>query len=83
MKDVKGYSLFNDSPKGDIRLRNRAKVMVNIFEDHLDFDFTPARISALGMVVLLKYFSQIEAEERPVIYEMFTKDVRGNPNVIH
>ena len=36
MKDVKGYSLFNDAPSGDIRTQNRARVMINIFEDHLE-----------------------------------------------
>ena len=83
MKDVKGYSLFKDAPSGAIRTQNRARVMINIFEDHLELQGKQARISASGMAVLMKYFSHIEQEERKDVYEVFNAYVRGSDNAIH
>lgn len=80
--DVKGYSLFNDMEDEALRTKNRARVMVNIFEDNLKRDGNDIRISPAGMVVLMSYFKEVPEDERRGVYEQFQSLVKDSYNVV-
>lgn len=71
--EIKGYSLFNDIEDTELRIRNRAVVMANIFEDNLDGD---AKVDAVtikgdGAVLLLQYVKNIPEEEMVPTWDKF------------
>lgn len=61
------FESFNDIENKELRVRNRAVVMANIFEDHTKGD----KITPLGTKLLLTYFNQIPNEEKKITYETF------------
>lgn len=69
----RGFCLFNDIEDGDLRTRNRAVVLANIATDN-----TRNRlISPNGAGIILGYFSNIPAEERGAVKEMFQDFMKG------
>lgn len=71
---VKGYSLFNDIEDATLRIRNRAVVMANIFEDNLDPSQAKSNkpiIKGAGAALLLKYLSSVSEVEQPQVWDKF------------
>jgi len=69
--NIKGYSLFNDIEDTELRVRNRAVVMANIFDDNLDEKATTPTIKGAGAALLLSYFSKIPAEDMQAVWDKF------------
>lgn len=82
--EIKGYSLFNDIEDKALRIRNRAVVMANIYEDHLEGDVTKAAvIRGDGAILLLQYVRSIPEDEITETYNKFKSimiDERGFTN---
>ena len=64
--EFKGYSLFNDVEEKDTQRYNRARILVNIMEDHSD---AKRNVNLTGLMLCKGYFDLIEPEERDVILE--------------
>lgn len=73
--DFKGFSLFNDIEDMVLRTRNRAVVMTNMAEDHMDRK--TKRINPKGASLILNYFSLIPAAERNAAKETFARDMES------
>lgn len=73
--EFKGFSLFNDIEDADLRTRNRAVVMANIAEDHMDRK--TKRLTPKGAALVLNYFSLIPGEERNVAKDKFAEDMKN------
>lgn len=67
--DYKTYSLFNDIEDIELRNRNRAVVLANIAEDHIDR--RSKRVSAKGAALILGYFGQVEEADRDEVKHKF------------
>lgn len=67
IEQVQGYSLFNDVEDKDLRCRNRAVVMANIFEDNIDV--ASLKMKPSGAAVLIRYQQQIDEAERKQVHE--------------
>lgn len=73
MSEFKGYSLFNDIEDAALRDRNRAVVMANIVEDHVQPDST---ISPRATLLILGYFNRVPEEQRREVMDLFRAEVR-------
>lgn len=62
MENVKGFSLFTDVEDKDLQAYNRARIMWNIMEDHVDPQ--TKRVNPKGGKLALEYFISIPEEER-------------------
>lgn len=68
MTDKKyGFELFNDIEDVALRLRNRAVVMTNMYEDNSK----NGKLSPRGAARLLGYFDAVPKEERQTLQEAF------------
>ncbi len=67
MAKVKGYSTFLDIQDDELRTRNQAVVLANIFEDNLKGN----TISNEGAVVLLSYFREVPEVDRVAVFSKF------------
>lgn len=64
VNEYRGYSLFKDVEDVELRDRNRAQVLWNIFESNSE----NGNATVKGMAYLVGYTNQIpEAERRPMI----------------
>ena len=70
----KGFSTFADVEDEQLRTFNRARVMVNMAQDHSK----KGRINAVGSMLILGYFGQMPFEEREVIKAEFAKQMNNN-----
>lgn len=74
VNDFKGYGLFNDIDDCALRNRNRAVVLANMAEDHIDRK--SHKVSQKGVVLILGYFMQIPEEERGDVQDRFSENMR-------
>jgi len=74
MNNYKGFSLFNDVEDKELQRFNRARVMVNMAQDHSK----KGRINAVGSALILGYFGQMPFDEREVIKSEFAKQMNKN-----
>lgn len=76
------FETFNDVENKELRVRNRAVVMANIWEDHSD----GKKLSPLGTKLLFTYFNNVPEEEKKVTFDTFKSHmtVRGFvPTSVH
>lgn len=78
--EFKGFSLFNDIEDIVLRTRNRAVVMTNMAEDHMDRK--TKRINPKGASLILNYFSLIPVTERNAAKESFSQDMASRGFVL-
>ena len=67
--DFKTYSLFNDIEDVELRNRNRAVVLCNMAEDHIDRK--SKRVSMKGAALILGYFNHVAEEDRDDVKDQF------------
>lgn len=67
-----GFNLFNDIEDFDLRTRNRAVVLANIYEDNCK----DGKVSGKGAVTIMNYFQKIPEGERGAVQTKFTEDMR-------
>lgn len=63
--------LFTDIKDPDLRARNRAVTMANIFEDNSEGD----NISAKGAALLFGYFKNVPAIEKEMTFQAFRENM--------
>jgi hypothetical protein len=73
VNEYKGFSLFSDIEDISLRNRNRAVVLANIAEDHVNKE---KRISPKGAALVLGYFSQIPTDERDGVMQRFSENMK-------
>ena len=66
--------LFFDVEDEELRNRNRAVMMANIYEDYCQDNM----MSAAGVAQILGYFKEIPEEERGAALQMFSAIVQAN-----
>jgi len=66
------YDTFKSIKDEELRTRNRAVVMANIYEDNSVRD----GISTKGATLLFGYFKQIPDDERRVVFSEFKKKMK-------
>lgn len=66
------YDTFKSIKDEELRTRNRAVVMSNIYEDNAIKD----GISPKGATLLFGYFKQIPDDERKVVFSEFKKKMK-------
>lgn len=76
MNNYKGYSLFEDIEDIDLRTRNRAVVLANIYEDnpHLSDNTSTSKRGAL---LIFGYMDSIPEGERAVTLESFYEQMES------
>ena len=67
MSNYNGFNLFNDIDDLELRSRNRAVVLANLFQDNSK----DAKTTPKGAHLILGYFNQIPEGERKVVKEKF------------
>lgn len=67
-----GFNLFNDIEDFDLRTRNRAVVLANIYEDNCE----NGKVSGKGALTILNYFQKIPEGERMAVQDKFSEDMR-------
>lgn len=72
--DFKTYSLFNDIDDVELRNRNRAVVLANIAEDHIDRK--SKRVSIKGANLILGYFANVPEEDREDVKNKFSDNMK-------
>lgn len=72
--DYKSYSLFNDIEDAPLRNRNRAVVLANIAEDHVDRK--SKRVSMKGAALILGYFSNVAEDDREDVKNKFAENMK-------
>mgnify|MGYP000881362307 FL=1 len=65
--DYFGYGLFNDVEDMNVRAHNRARILQNIMEDHLNPQGQP---NAKAVMLTAGYFNQIPKEERKDVFDL-------------
>ena len=73
--DFKTYSLFNDIEDTQLRNRNRACVLANMAEDHIDRK--SKRVSVKGANLILGYFNCVPDAERGEVMEKFSDNMKS------
>lgn len=69
MNAYKGYSLFNDVADENLRNSNRARVMLNIFEQYTKI----GKISQKGAALVLGYFANLPEKERQAPHDILSQ----------
>lgn len=68
VNEFRGFSLFNDVEDDVLRTYNRARILVNMMEDHQGIDPDGNKgVKAVGAVLIMGYFMQIPPEERAAV----------------
>lgn len=67
--NYRGFSLFNDIEDAELRNRNRAVILTNMYEDCMDKK--TKRVSAKGAALICNYFLQIPIDERVDVQDRF------------
>jgi len=75
MENFKGFSLFKDLEDKELQAYNRARIMLNIMEDHIDKKTN--QVTPKGGHLVLSYFAAIPEAERAsaqkIAEDMFNK----------
>lgn len=71
MSNYNGFELFNDQDQ-ELRTRNRAVVLANIFQDNSK----DAKITPKGLKLILGYFQSIPEGERKSVQDQFTEQMK-------
>lgn len=69
--DFKTYSLFNDIEDVELRNRNRAVVLANMAQDHIDRK--TKRVSMKGAALILGYFNNVDVADRDDVKDQFSQ----------
>lgn len=72
--DYKSYSLFNDIEDVPLRNRNRAVVLANIAEDHVDRK--SKRVSLKGAALILGYFANVADADKDDVKNRFAENMK-------
>lgn len=72
MKDYKGYALFDEIEEQELRVRNNAVTMANIFEDNL----LGKTISPKGGGLLLGYFDKVKDFDKALVVKAFRNSMK-------
>ncbi|MNX05479.1 hypothetical protein D3C86_350930 [compost metagenome] len=67
-----GFNLFNDIEDKILRIRNRAVVLSNIYEDNSK----DGKINGKGAAIMLGYFGRIPEAERAMVQDKFIEDMK-------
>ena len=69
----KGYATFNEVEDRNIRTKNQAIILSNIFEDNLkEVGSNKAKVvSPQGASLVIQYFKEIRAEDKQVVLEKY------------
>lgn len=78
LNDYKGMSLFKDIDDASLRNRNRAVIMLNIFEDAHKGD----KVTAKGAGLIMGYFNEIPEAERMAVRDEFVKQSKERGFII-
>lgn len=81
INQYKGYALFNDVEDRELRVRNRATVLANIFEDNS----RDGKVNLRGNQDAVGYFAQLPKEELRDIYAVLSQVLveRGITQRVH
>lgn len=66
-----GFDLFNDIEDKVLRIRNRAVVLANAFQDNCK----DGKVTPRGAAIILSYFKNIPEGERKDVQDKFTQDM--------
>lgn len=69
------YHLFDDVEDRDLRVKNRATVLLNIMEDNLQTSKGGKIVSDKGARLIFGYFSQIHPAERADVMDTLQKNL--------
>jgi len=69
MHEYEGYPLFKDVEDRELRVRNMATTMANIYEDSA----VKGRINAKAMSLLAGYLKNVSKEDRRETYSLFSQ----------
>lgn len=67
--EFKGYSLFNDLEDKDLQVHNRARILINIMEDHA----VGRNVNGTGALLAYGYFASIPEAERADVHTKFAE----------
>lgn len=70
--NYKNFTLFNDITDATLRTRNRAVVLANIAEDHMNKE---KRINMKGASLIMGYFKEIPESERSDVKDVFAANM--------
>ena len=68
--NYRGYALFSDVEDRDLRTKNQATVMANIFEDSPDVK-DKRLVSKRGATILFGYMENVFPEDRATVISLF------------
>lgn len=71
MNTYRGFALFNDIEDEELRTRNRAVVLCNMYEDSAK----NGRVAPAAAAQVLGYYSNIPEGERKSVKERFVKEM--------
>lgn len=74
--NYKGYALFNDVEDVNLRTRNRAVVMANMYEDYPEPNAKGA-VSKKGALLIFGYMDAIPANERNATLKEFYQQMEA------
>lgn len=82
MSNYKGYALFDDIEDAELRTRNRAVVMANMYEDNPDLQNRDST-SKKGALLIFGYMDKVPEAERSSLITAFHKQMeeRGYQSV--
>lgn len=73
--DHNGYDLFMEVEDTDLRTRNRAVVLFNIYEDHTRNGMTNPE----GLVQMMQYIQKLPEEDQPTVVSTLSLMLEPRP----
>lgn len=67
--EYRGFALFSDIEDKELQSRNRAVVLANMMQDHMN---KQKKLQGKGAALVLGYFNALPEEERASVKEAFT-----------
>jgi hypothetical protein len=67
--EYRGFALFSDIEDKSLQSRNRAVVLANMMQDHMN---KQKKLQGKGAALVLGYFNALPEEERASVKEQFT-----------
>ena len=77
--EYEGFGLFNDIAEDELRTRNRAVSMYNIYDLHSDDE---GNMNDKGRGLMHGYFGHVPEEERSVVFVAFLEILRRHGVII-
>lgn len=71
--EIKGFPLFFDIEDQELRNRNQAVILCNMFED----GSKDGKVQPKTMLSMIQYFRQIPEAERQIVYTKFSEGMRA------